>query len=259
MRAVYGPVETGQLGRVLGVDLVASQRKYCSFDCSYCQSAKRTHGVARRRWFVGLSALQAALEEEVSRGADCVAFSGMGEPTLASNLAEAIDMAKSILGLPVAVCTNSSLMPMEEVRRDLCKADLVVAKLDAPNEELYQRINRPFVPYSHAEILAGLEQFRQRYSGRLALQVTFVEANASCAEEMAAIAARLSPNEVQLNTPLERQLQLSVAEVERLRTNFTDHKTTTVYEAQAAKREPFSLSLPPLRPNAGVMLMAWGS
>ncbi len=259
MRTVYGPVETAQMGRVLGVDMVASDRKYCSFDCVYCHSSKRTQGVARRRQFVGISWAQAGLEEGKFHEVDWVVFSGMGEPTLASNLGEAISLAKSILKLPVAVLTNSSLMPREDVRHDLAQADLVVAKLDAPNEEVFQQVNRPFVPYGIDEILAGLKGFRSQYRGRLVLQPTLVAENRACAEELAAIARRLSPCEVQLNTPLESQLRLSAHEVEAVRTSFGDLKTTSVYEAQRPRRDPFALGLPPLRPNAGVMLMAWGT
>lgn len=259
MKTVYGPIETAQLGRVLGVDMVASHRKYCSYDCIYCQSAKRTHGVFRRRQFVGITWVQAILEKEKPFDADYVVFSGMGEPTLASNLGEAIQLVKSLLGLPVAVLTNSSLLPREDVRRDLDDADLVVAKLDAPNEELYQRINRPFVPYSFEEILAGLQQFRTEYRGRLALQATFLPENSAFATEIAAIAERIAPFEVQLNTPLECEAQVVRSDLERIRGGFAGLKTTSVYEAQRPDREPYSLALPPLRPNARVMLMAWAT
>ncbi|MGI5837395.1 MAG: radical SAM protein [Chloroflexota bacterium] len=259
MRTIYGPVETAQFGRVLGVDMVASQRKFCSFDCVYCNTSKRTHGISRRRQFVGNTWIQAILEREIPFDADYVVFSGMGEPTLASNLGEAIDLVKSLLKLPVAVLTNSSLIPRDDVRRDLKKADLVVAKLDAPNEDLFKRINRPFVPYSLDEILAGLEQFRAEYNGRLALQSTFLPENRAFAAELAAIAQRISPTEVQLNTPLDCPTMLAQSELERIRDGFTGLKTTSVFESRRPVARPFSLAFPPLRPNAGVMLMCWST
>jgi wyosine [tRNA(Phe)-imidazoG37] synthetase (radical SAM superfamily) len=43
----------------------------------------------------------------------------------------------------VAVLTNSSLMPRDDVKSDLAKADMVVAKLDAADEGLFCAINRP--------------------------------------------------------------------------------------------------------------------
>ena len=257
MRTVYGPVETAQLGRVLGVDMVASECKFCTFDCVYCQSAKRTHGVSRRRQFVGITWVQAILEKEIPFEVDYVVFSGMGEPTLASNLGEAIEMVKALLKLPVAVLTNSSLLPMDDVRRDLQKADLVVAKLDAPNEVLFEQINRPFVPYSLEDIIASLQRFRAEYKGKLTLQSTFIPENRAFAAELAAIAQRISPSEVQLNTPLDCPTMVAQPELERIRNGFIGLKTTSVYEARRPASTPFSLAFPPLRPNAGVMLMSW--
>ena len=257
MRSVYGPIETAHFGTVLGVDMVTSQRKYCSYDCIYCQSARRTHGVARRRQYVGLTWVEAILEKEKPFNVDYVVFSGMGEPTLASNLGDAIDLVKSSLGLPVAVLTNSSLIPKEDVRRDLSKADVVVAKLDAPNDELFQQINRPFVPYSVDEILAGLQQFRSEYQGRLVLQPTLIAQNSDVAGELAAIAKRLSPCEVELNTPLACKMQLSAEDLDRARLNFAETKTTSVFDSRESVEDPFALRMPPLRPAASVMLMSW--
>ncbi|GAH47536.1 unnamed protein product, partial [marine sediment metagenome] len=82
-----------------------------------------------------------------------VTFSGVAEPTLASNLGQAIELVKSVLGLPVAVLTNSSLMPKENVRYELGQTDVVVAKVDAPNEELFRQINRPKIKCTLNEIL----------------------------------------------------------------------------------------------------------
>ncbi len=201
MNAVFGPIHSWQLGRTLGVDVVASEREYCSFDCVYCPGGRHAHGVSRRRWFVGMSALQALLESEAGE-ADYVAFTGRGEPTLAANLGEAIDLVKSLLGLPVAVLTNSSLMPRDDVRRDLLKADIVVAKLDASEEGLFRAINRPFVEYSLAEIVGGLGEFRREFQGKFVLQTTVVEANRGSIRGVAAIAHDLSPDELQLNSRL---------------------------------------------------------
>ena len=202
MNPVFGPVHSWRLGRALGVDMVASDRKYCSFDCVYCPGSKRTHGVTGRPWFVGMSALQASLEShknEAEFEADYVTFTGGGEPTLAGNLGQAIDLARSLLGLPVAVLTNSSLMPRDDVRSDLAKADIVVAKLDAPDEGLFRAINRPYVQYGLTEIVDALGDFRRSFQGRFVVQTTVVDANRPRIHEVAAIVHGLSPDEVQLN------------------------------------------------------------
>jgi wyosine [tRNA(Phe)-imidazoG37] synthetase (radical SAM superfamily) len=134
--AIYGPVSSWRLGRSLGIDLLSTQRKTCFFDCIYCQLGKTAKSTIERSEFVSLAKLTEELKGVRDIAADYVNFSRTGEPTLASNLGQAIEVAKSILPLPVAVLTNSSLMSNEDVHEDLAKADVVVAKVDAHSQEL---------------------------------------------------------------------------------------------------------------------------
>jgi len=230
VNAVFGPVQSWRLGKALCVDLVASDRKYCSFDCIYCPQGKRTRAAARRRWMVGNTAIQALIESMQPIHADYVAFTGIGEPTLASNLGQVMDLARSMLGLPVAVLTNSSLMPRDDVKRDLEKADIVVAKLDAPNEELYQAINRPFVRYSLAEIVHALREFRRSFNGKLIVQLTIVEDNKPYVHRMATIAGDLLPDEIQVNLRVPWWIARSVSgEVEQICSSFAGLTATSLY------------------------------
>lgn len=177
--------------------------------------------------------------------ADWVTFSGMGEPTLACNLGRAIELARKILGLPVAVLTNSSLMTRRDVRQELALADLVVAKLDAPNEELFRRINHPVAGISLAEVLEGIRLFRSEHRGRLALQLMFVEQNEDHAGELAQLAKEISPDEVQLNTPLRPcpVKPLSPEEMGRIKREFEGlpARVVMVYEASRPEVTPFNL------------------
>jgi wyosine [tRNA(Phe)-imidazoG37] synthetase (radical SAM superfamily) len=134
--------------------------------------------------------------------ADYVTFSGMGEPTLASNLADLLRTAREARATPLAVLTNASLLNAPSVQAALQFADYVIAKLDAADEEVFLRVNRPRIPCSLAEIIQGIRTFRQSFAGRLALQIMFVAANAGQAEVLAALARWLRLEEVQLNTPL---------------------------------------------------------
>jgi len=176
--------------------------------------------------------------------ADYVTFSGVGEPTLAVNLGEAITLARHVLGLPMAVLTNSSLMTREDVRHDLGLANVVVAKVDAPDEEIFRQINRPFIKCSLNRIIKAIRLFREQYAGKLALQMMFIDANKHCAKEMATIAKQLSPDEVQLNTPLRpcavRPLTPEV--MDSISRGFSNLKNlVTVYEAPRPKVIPLDL------------------
>jgi len=188
--------------------------------------------------------LVSELEQVRDVKADYATFSGVGEPTLASNLGQAIEIVKSSLGLPVAVLTNSSLMPREDVRQALAKADLVVAKLDAPTEELFHTINRPVIDYSLTEVLEGIRRFRLEFRGKLAVQMMFIEANKECAEDMARIAEQISPDEVQLNTPLRPCAvpPLTLEEMSSIKRAFPQHRNVlTVYEAPKPAVVPLNL------------------
>jgi len=241
---IYGPVPSWRLGRSLGIDLLSTQGKTCSFDCIYCQLGRTIHPLGEPKEFVPISRLVSELEQARGVPADYATFSGVGEPTLASNLGQAIEIVKSDLGLPVAVLTNSSLMPRQDVRQALAKADVVVAKLDAPTEELFHTINRPSTSYSLDEILQGISRFRGEFEGKLALQIMFISANKEYAPDIARIAERLSPDEVQLNTPLRPCAvpPLTAEDIRSIQRAFSQFRNLiTVYEATRPEVTPLSL------------------
>ena len=254
---VYGPVPSWRLGKSLGIDLLSTKGKTCSFDCIYCQLGKTIHFLTERRQFISLDKVTAELEGVKNIAADYATFSGVGEPTLASNLGEAIELVRSVLRLPIAVLTNASLIPREDVRHDLIRADIVVAKLDAPGEELFQKINRPSGPYSLEEVTEGIRHFRSEYHGKLALQMMFVEENKGHAEEMARLAATLEPDEVQLNTPLRpcAVKPLPPEDISSIKGAFPSlNNVVTVYEAPKTEVVPLDLKeMQRRRPSEGLV------
>jgi wyosine [tRNA(Phe)-imidazoG37] synthetase (radical SAM superfamily) len=242
MRVIYGPVPSWRLGRSLGIDLLPGQGKTCSFDCVYCQLGRTTYFAVERQTFVDSEQLRADLDALPLTAADVdyLTFSGTGEPTLAANLGESIHLVRerpSFQGVPVAVLTNATLLSRPDVCHDLARADLVVAKLDAPDEALFQAINRPVVSVTWFQIVKGIYAFRQEFDGRLALQMMFINANRQRADEMATLARSLSPDEVQLNTPLRTSpapplKRAAMAEIERA---FSGLPAISVYGARPPK------------------------
>jgi wyosine [tRNA(Phe)-imidazoG37] synthetase (radical SAM superfamily) len=242
--AVYGPVSSWRLGSSLGIDLLSTRGKTCSYDCVYCQLGRTAKPVIERREFVSTKELERALEKVKGISADYATFSGMGEPTLASNLGQAIELARDILRLPIAVLTNSSLMCREEVRCELALADTVVAKVDAPTEEMFHQINRPYIKHNLRDILRAIESFRMTYGGKLALQMMFFKANMDYAAEMAELAKTLSPDEVQINTPLRPcpVKPLSPEELATVYSQFAELRgVVTVYESKRLEVTPLDL------------------
>lgn len=234
LKAVYGPVPSWRLGRSLGIDPVC-KRKVCSFDCVYCQLGRTTEKTAERRIFVESGKIREDLEEiwKKARGkADVVTLSGTGEPELAGNLGELIEIAREVTGLKVAVLTNSSLMDKKEVRKDLARADIVVAKLDAPNREIFEKVDRPHPSIKFGGMVEGMRKFRSEFRGKYALQMMFVESNKDCAKEMRRLAEGMKPDEVQIDTPVRNSpaRPLGREEVERIKSVFKGMDYISVYD-----------------------------
>lgn len=245
MAIIYGPVASWRLGRSLGIDLLNTRKKVCSFNCVYCQLGETDQFIVEPREFVSLEQLTSEIELLNPIKADYATFSGMGEPTLASNLGEAIELARSILDLPIAVLTNSSLMFRKDVRQRLVHADTVVAKLDVPNEELFAMVNRPASGLHFDRIKDGIRLFRDIYRGKLALQIMFIEANKDYASEIAALARQISPDEVQIDTPLRpsKVKPLPRESIASIREKFNNLRNLiTVYEAPKPEVLPLDLA-----------------
>jgi wyosine [tRNA(Phe)-imidazoG37] synthetase (radical SAM superfamily) len=206
MQFVYGPVASWRLGRSLGVDILSTREKTCSFDCVYCQLGRTTNRTVDRQVYVQTEEIEReikALAGAIADTTDVITFSGMGEPTLGANLGEVADAIRRHSTKPLAILTNAALMTDARVRDELQKLDIVVAKLDAPDQRLFETVNRPVSDAIKLDaIITGLKEFRKGYTGMLCLQMMFVADNKDTGAAMARIATEIQPDEVQLNTPL---------------------------------------------------------
>jgi len=234
----------------LGIDPVSRQEKVCTFDCVYCQLGRAAAACVHRAVYVGHAELGAELDA-FNATADYVTFSGRGEPTLAANLAELLAECRRHRREKTAILTNSSLICSREVREELAAFDLVVAKLDAPDQALFNEINRPASGLSFEAIVEGLKLFSSCPRGRLAVQTMLVSRNKSRVLEMAGLYAAIRPDEVQLNTPLrpcgekplsraEMDLAAAIIRAELERLGAGGIKVIDVYSAKAPKPVPVS-------------------
>ncbi len=264
MKYVFGPVPSRRLGISLGVDL--TPYKTCSFDCIYCQLGRTTDKTIERREYTPLNAIVAELGEfiESNHKIDYITLSGSGEPTLNSCLGELIEKIKTLTDIPVAVLTNSSLIPNAGVRSELSKADLIVPSLDVATQEAFERINRPCKGLRVRDIVRGLQEFRKGFSGDIWLEIMLVEGfndNKRGLSELSNAIELAKPDRIQLNTvvrpPAEEYAKpLSVDRIHEIAeilnaeviTEF-DRKTVGAYEmdkeeiiSSMLKRRPCTLS-----------------
>ncbi|MCP8304849.1 MAG: radical SAM protein [archaeon] len=215
MPSVYGPVASWRLGHSLGIDLLLPP-KTCTFDCVYCQLGRTINKVSgpedlneKVEVDTVVKDLKKMLKEVPLGSIDFVTFSGYGEPTLNLMMGKIIEKIRGLTGdVPIAVLTNASLVSRKDVRMNLKKADLVVAKLDAPNQELFEAINRPAKNLTLYSIIEGLKCLRQEANNRLTLQIMLFRSlrnvdniNEKTIEELARLALTIKPDEVQINTP----------------------------------------------------------
>ena len=202
LRHVFGPVPSRRLGASLGIDVV--RFKTCSYDCVYCQLGRTTDHCAAAAEAVSPEEVVAEVRAKLAAGPrpDWITFSGSGEPTLYPRLGELITLLKP-LGVPVAVITNGSLLWREEAAAACALADLVSPTLVAGSEDAWRRVNRPHGSIGFAQMADGLVRFRERFRGKLWLEVMLVAGLNDSEEEVrhiAELAGRIRPDRVQLNT-----------------------------------------------------------
>ncbi len=241
---IYGPVPSWRMGNSLGVDLLPENEKICTFDCVYCQLGPTLRFERKRKEFVPAEEIFQEIRALPEVHIDYITFSGMGEPTLAANLGDVIRKLRGTRKEKIAVITNSTLLDLADVRRDLAGVDLVVAKLDAAGPNSLARISRPMSGIRWEGIVEALKRFRRGYRGRLALQVMFVEENRAEAGKLARLALEINPDEVQINTPLRTCpcRPLSEKEMEEITAHFLNRgmKVISVYEARKRQVDPIN-------------------
>ena len=241
MKIVYGPVASWRLGRSLGVDLICSPKKICSFDCIYCQLEKTKKITSQREEFVSIQKLEKEVKNALKQtSSDVVTLSGTGEPTLAKNMQEAIDVIRNLTKIPIAILTNSTLLHDKNVQKTLKNIDIIVAKLDAPDKELFKMINRPAKDITFNNTIKGIKEMNNIFTGKFALQTMFMNENKNYSREIADLARDINPDEVQINTPLRpcNVKPLSKKEIQEIEKEFTGLNTITVFESPKPKTNP---------------------
>jgi len=180
---VYGPVFSWRLGRSLGIDVLQPPKK-CTFDCVYChQGRTETYVPALEKMGESVANLEQVMADlDTTLGCldmstvDTVTFSGMGEPTLNSKLGEiASEVKKKVGSVPLTILTNSSLLYRDDVRKNISQFDVIVAKLDAGDEETFRSINRPADEALTIETVKGsIKKLKETVKGKLVLDVMLV-------------------------------------------------------------------------------------
>jgi wyosine [tRNA(Phe)-imidazoG37] synthetase (radical SAM superfamily) len=200
----YGPVPSRRLGRSLGVSPIPP--KTCTYSCVYCQLGRTRRLQIERESFYPKEEIFSEIRKSARlSNPDYITFVGDGEPTLCRDLGWLISRTRSELHLPVAVITNGSLLSFIDARKELLRADVVLPSLDAGNERLFRRINRPHHALEFDDLLSGLRDFRREFAGRIWLEIMLVNGMNDTDEELLDIknaVGMIQPDRIYVVTPV---------------------------------------------------------
>ena len=202
----FGPVPSRRLGRSLGIDNIPP--KACSYACTYCQVGPTTTHTIERRRFYGAERVLEEVEDHLARAGgpdavDALTFVPDGEPTLDVDLGREIEGARR-LGVHIAVITNGSLLASRDVRSVLLRANPVSIKVDALEDRVWHRVNRPPRGLRLDGVLEGVRAFAAAYEGRLWTETMLVEDFNESEEDLRATAEfleQLNPAVANLSIP----------------------------------------------------------
>lgn len=202
---IYGPIKSRRLGSSLGVNILPSDKKVCTFDCCYCQYGRsespghlpeRLPPIERI-----LEAVRAALTE--FRSLDAITFSGNGEPTMHPDFPSIVREVRRLRdklapGVPIALLSNSSLCMDERIRGAISDVELRIMKLEVGSQEMLEAVNKPGKGTKLDRIISSLVEIPG-----IIIQALFIKGSVDNRSEAAlqdwyTALRRIKPTEVQV-------------------------------------------------------------
>jgi len=178
---VFGPIFSRRLGNSLGINLLPVNGKICTFDCIYCECGWNKDGRGDTRLPKAAEvhkALETKLAQLSKEGApvDSITFSGDGESTINPDFPTIIDDTLALREqyypkAKVSVLSNATQVHRPEIFAALQKVDNPIMKIDAPTNELVEKINKPAPGYDVNRVVEALKQF----NGDFVLQTMFLK------------------------------------------------------------------------------------
>ena len=221
------------MGDSLGINLLPEKGKICSFDCIYCECGWNKDGRNDTR-LPSAEKVRNDLETKLKQckanqiNIDSITFSGDGEPTLNPEFPQIIDDTIRLRNQyypnsKITVLSNATRVHLPEVFNALRKVDNPTMKIDAPTNDLIEKINHPAPGYDINKVVEALKQF----NGDFIMQTMFLKSkdfDSSSPEVLNGwmdIVRLLKPREVMVYTidrptPEEGLQKFTVEEMRRL-------------------------------------------
>ena len=232
---VYGPIRSRRLGVSLGMNLMPTTAKLCTFDCVYCECGWNqpvSHPVLPTREQVR-EALASRLIALSSNQLDVITFSGNGEPTLHPEFLGIIEDTCALRDrycpqAKISVLSNSTQLGRADVVKALRMCDNRILKLDSAIDKTMRLIDKPVNENLTVEQVA---EWLALFEGDFTLQTCFLRGeyegqviDNTTPEELSAwytMIERLRPKQVMIYvidraTPLQTLSKVPAAEMEAI-------------------------------------------
>ena len=178
---IFGPVHSRRLGVSLGINLLPSDGKVCTFDCIYCECGFNKDFRPKKplptREEVR-EALEARLQQMKKDGPfpDVLTFAGNGEPTAHPQFAGIMEDTLALRDkyfpeAKVSVLSNSTFIHKPEVFYALNKVDNNILKLDTIDATYINKVDRPTGHYDVKQVIERMKAFK----GNLIVQTLFMK------------------------------------------------------------------------------------
>jgi wyosine [tRNA(Phe)-imidazoG37] synthetase (radical SAM superfamily) len=178
---IFGPVKSRRLGISLGVNLLPTDSKVCSFDCIYCECGWNPKKREKKAILPTRDEVSAKMEEKLLEMTasgelpDVITFAGNGEPTLHPEfegiIEDTINLRNQLTPKArIAVLSNATMLHKPSVVRALMKVDDNIQKLDSAFEETIRKMDCPSSNFRLADVVENLKQF----NGQVILQTMFL-------------------------------------------------------------------------------------
>ncbi len=180
-KIIFGPVSSRRLGVSLGINLLPTQVKVCSFDCIYCECGRNPKKYDEKVILPSRTEVAQKLEEKLLEMSatgqlpDVITFAGNGEPTLHPDFAGIIDDTLELRSrlaqkARIAVLSNATMIHKKSVFDALLKIEDNIQKLDSAFEETVRLLDCPAKNFNLQKTVEQLAAFQ----GKVIIQTLFV-------------------------------------------------------------------------------------
>lgn len=178
---IFGPVKSRRLGISLGINLLPTDVKVCSFDCIYCECGRNPEKYEKKAILPSRKEVSEKLKlklevmAEKKEFPDVITFAGNGEPTLHPEFAGIIHdtiQIRNVMapGARIAVLSNATMIHKKSVFDALLLVDDNIQKIDSAFEETIRVLDCPAKNFSLSKTVKQLRLFK----GRVIIQTMFV-------------------------------------------------------------------------------------